>query len=114
MIWTHLLDSNFIVLDGTALDLGLFHYTLNKDDSLRLFPVVSHNLYERMVMPETYRDKSSVLEHLLGYLVLVALFGNDEDTLEGVGLLSESEKDNLGSYCIQFHVESFVAVILLV
>lgn len=108
------MDSNFIVLDSTALDLGLFHYTLNKDDSLRLFLVVSHNLYERMVMTETYRDKSSVLEHLLGYLVLVALFGNDEDTLEGVGLLSESEKDNLGSYCIQFHVESFIAVILLV
>lgn len=34
--WTHLLDSNFIVLDSTALDLGLFHYTFNKDDSLGL------------------------------------------------------------------------------
>lgn len=33
---THLLDSNFIVLDSTALDLGLFHYTFNKDDSLGL------------------------------------------------------------------------------
>lgn len=104
---THLLDSNFIVLDSTALDLGLFHYTLNKNDSLRLFPIVSHHLYEKMVMTETYRDKGSVLEHLLGHLVLVTLFGNDKDTLEGVCLLTESEKDNLGSYCIQFHVKSF-------
>lgn len=52
-------------------------------------------------MMETYRNKRSVLEHLLGYLMLITLFGSDEDTLESVGLLSESEKDDLGSCFIQ-------------
>lgn len=98
---TRLLDSNFIVLDSTALDLGLFHYTFNKDDSLGLFPIVSHHHKGEKRVMETYRDKSGVLEHLLGYLVLIALFGGDKDTLESVGLLSESEKDNLGSCFIQ-------------
>lgn len=49
---------------------------------------------------EMYRDKSSVFEYLFGYLVFVVFFGNDEDILEGVGLLLESEKDNFGFYCI--------------
>lgn len=47
----------------------------------------------------THRDGLRVLEHLLGHLVLVLLARDNQDTLESVSLLSESEEDNLGPCC---------------
>ena len=44
-----------------------------------------------------HRDGLGKLEHLLGHLVLILLARNDQDTLEGVHLLSESEEDDLGT-----------------
>lgn len=46
----------------------------------------------------THRNTLRVLEHLLRDLVgVVLLGGHDQDTLEGLGLLTEHEEHNLGA-----------------
>lgn len=75
-----LVDSDLVVLDGARLDLGLLDHTLNDNNRLG-------------------GDLLGVLEHLLGHLVGVGLAGRgDEDTLEGLDLLTELEEDNLGTW----------------
>jgi hypothetical protein len=70
--------------------------TIDSDWAYQLFALPS----SQFAVPQlrTYGNTLSILEHLLADLVLVFFTRDDQDTLEGMCLLSECEEDDLGTW----------------
>lgn len=96
----YLVNLNFVLLDGTALDFSSLDGALDQNDRFGL----SRQLVPSYSTERTVTDRYSlrILQHLLRHLVLILISRDDQDTLEGVGLLSESQEDNFGTYQVSF------------
>jgi hypothetical protein len=91
---THLTNANLKLLNGAALYIRASDYALDQHKRLRLS---GYELKDQERSDLTNRNSLSELEHLLGHLVLVLFSGDDQHTLKGVGLLTQSEEDNLST-----------------
>lgn len=92
---TDLVNTDFILANSAAFHLRLFDDPLDSDERLRLN--VSYSRLPEGLIKLAYRNGLGKLEHLFRDLMLILLARNDQNSLQSLSLLSESEKDNFGA-----------------